>query len=231
MDRPLTEKDHLILDAVGKILDGLADYLGGSYEFVLHSLENYDKSVVKIINGYHTGRKVGSPITNLALSMLERINEKGNGGFATYFSKNRYGEPLKASTIAIRGENDRIIGLLCMNYYLNTPLISVLENLMMDTWAGAEKALPAFRDEYLAENTAEMIAKAVEKAHAEVESDTSIPATLKKKHVVALLHKQGVFKVKDSVNIIADLLRISRNTVYLHLRSARKDGSKDACQC
>lgn len=40
---------------------------------VLHSLEDTEHSVIKIINGHHTGRTEGMPITDLALQMLEEI--------------------------------------------------------------------------------------------------------------------------------------------------------------
>ena len=47
----LTEVDKMILESCKTVVDGLADYLGDGYEFVLHSLENLDQSVIKIING------------------------------------------------------------------------------------------------------------------------------------------------------------------------------------
>ena len=50
-------------------------YLGSVYEISLHSLEDYDHSVVKIMNGYHSGRTVGAPLTDLALNMLKRIKD------------------------------------------------------------------------------------------------------------------------------------------------------------
>ncbi len=73
----LTEIDRMILQSYDTVLDGLAQYLGDGCEIVLHSLENLDKSVIKIVNGHHTGRKVGAPITHLALEMLDEIKKKG----------------------------------------------------------------------------------------------------------------------------------------------------------
>ena len=122
----LTPADRLVLEAYGNLLDGLAQYLGDGYEIVLHSLEDLERSVVKIVNGHHTGRTVGAPITDLALSMLARITQQEGAPAIPYFTQNRKGEPLKAATIAIQGENRRIIGLLCINFYLNTPFAQVL---------------------------------------------------------------------------------------------------------
>ena len=109
----LTREDHMILESYKTLAEGLSDYLGSSYEIVLHSLEDLDRSVIKILNGYHTGRREGAPITDLALEMLSRIGENGGTPYVSYFTKNKKEEPLKSSTIAIRGKGGRVIGLLC----------------------------------------------------------------------------------------------------------------------
>lgn len=57
----LTRADQKILKSYIPTLQGLAAYLGSSYEIVLHSLEDYDHSVIGIINGEHTGRRIGAP--------------------------------------------------------------------------------------------------------------------------------------------------------------------------
>ena len=94
---PFTDEDHRILSSCVTLVEGLADYLGGGYEIVLHSLEDVEHSVVKIINGHHTGRTTGAPITDLALSMLSRIENENRPGYISYFSRNKKGEPLKAA--------------------------------------------------------------------------------------------------------------------------------------
>ena len=86
---PFTDEDHRILSSCVTLVEGLADYLGGGYEIVLHSLEDVEHSVVKIINGHHTGRTTGAPITDLALSMLSRIENENRPGYISYFSRNK----------------------------------------------------------------------------------------------------------------------------------------------
>ena len=68
----LTKSDKLILESYKTMIEGLAKYLPNSYELVLHSLENLEESVIAIYNGEHTGRKVGAPITDLALNLVFR---------------------------------------------------------------------------------------------------------------------------------------------------------------
>ena len=69
----LTSVDKAILNSYAAMVPGLSAYLGAHYEIVLHSLASLSNSVIAICNGHHTGRAVGSPITDLALQMLSEI--------------------------------------------------------------------------------------------------------------------------------------------------------------
>lgn len=62
-ERPFSQTDHEILKSYEVVVDGLAMLIGGHCEIVLHSLEDLKCSAVRIANGEHTGRKIGSPIT------------------------------------------------------------------------------------------------------------------------------------------------------------------------
>ena len=198
---PFTDEDHRILSSCVTLVEGLADYLGGGYEIVLHSLEDVEHSVVKIINGHHTGRTTGAPITDLALSMLSRIENENRPGYISYFSRNKKGEPLKAA----------------INFYLNTPLSHLLDSLC----APAQQS-PAVTETF-AENTRELVVQSVEQARAQVMADGSILPSNKNREIVALLHRWNIFKIKDSVPLTAQALDISPNTVYLHLRNVRQE--------
>ena len=210
----LTIIDRMILESYKNVLDGLGEYLGDGYELVLHSLENMDHSVIKIINGYHTGRKENAPITDLALSMLNQIEQNGGKDYSCYFTKNKNGEPMKAATIIIRGEQNKAIGLLCMNFYLNTAFEDIITNFI-----SSEKAGKTIKRENFVENVDDLIQSAVEKVSMEVNKDDTILPSLKNKEIVVRLYHQGIFELKDAVTKIAKCLGISKSTVYMHLRN------------
>lgn len=210
----LTTIDRMILQSYCGIIDGLAEYLGNGYEIVLHSLENLDQSVIHIVHGEYTGRKVGAPITDKALKMLDVI-EHDNKSEVTYFSKNKKGEPLKSVTLAIRGENNRIIGLLCMNFYMNTPFADMIASFTMpETIATNVKS-----DETFAENVDDLIVTSLNTVREMVQNDQTILPSNKNKAIVRILYDRGIFNIKDSVIKVAELMGISKNTVYMHLRN------------
>ena len=211
----LSKIDKLILRGYENMIDALSDYLGDGYELVLHSLENFDSSVIKIINGHYTGRQKGAPITNLGLSMLSQLkNENTKKMYKSYLAKNKKGEPIKATTILIKGENDKIIGMLCINFYLNTPISSIID-LFID------KSHINVNNEDYAENAENMVLKAVQQASVTVDADNTVKVSNRNKLIINSLYEMGIFKIKDSVVLVSKYLNISKNTVYLHLRALK----------
>lgn len=217
-----TATDKAILSSYKTLVEGLAAYLGEGYELVLHSLENLEHSAVKVANGHHTGRKEGAPITDLALSMLSRLAQQQNCGYVCYNAKNKFGAPLRSTTIAIQGEGGRTIGLLCINFYLDTPLSHCLAALGLPAAEPAANAsLSGLPCETFTDNSREMISQAVESARLQVQADQRILPSLRNREIVARLFSQGIFNMKDAVGQVAELLGISSNTVYLHLRHVK----------
>ena len=214
----LSARERAILVSYSHMIEGLAAYLGSGYELVLHNLESFEHSVIKIINGFHTGRSEGAPITDLALSMLGRLEEQpGLPKAIVYYTRNRKGEPLKSTTIPILGEGERIIGLLCINLYLNTPMSEFLD-FHMDLLPGTQQA----QRETFADDTDELIANALAEIVPAVRMDPAISAKEKNKMIIHRLAERGVFSLKGSVEAVSAQLMLSPNTVYLHLRNHKE---------
>jgi len=209
----LSVSDRLILDSYTTTMEGLAAYFGEAFEFVLHDITDFDHSIIKIINGSHSGRKKGSPITDFALSMLEKIQENdASKPYMCYTSKNKYGRPVKSSTIVIFGDRKKVIGLLCVNLYLDSPLSLLLQNFSLGS--GTDYVTENFSND-----SDELIVRALEKVKSEADADDSVPSHLKNKEIVTVLYHQGIFKLKNAVQVISKELGVSKGTVYLHIRA------------
>jgi predicted transcriptional regulator YheO len=218
MEKKHSHTDALILESYKMVVEGLAAYFGDAFEFVLHDLIDLDHSLTKILHGSHSGRKEGAPITDFALSMLEKIkaqndNRSDNGKpYAVYFSRSKYGKPVRSTTIVIHGEQKKPIGLLCVNLYLDSPITSLLENFSLAQTA-----------DYITENfshdSGDLILRALARVKDEVYADDSIHEHLKNKEIITLLYHQGIFKLKNAVQTVSKELGISKNTVYLHIRA------------
>lgn len=67
--RPFDQTDFDILKSYEAVVDGLAMLIGSHCEIVLHSLQDLKCSAIRIANGEHTGRKIGSPM-GLAMELI-----------------------------------------------------------------------------------------------------------------------------------------------------------------
>jgi predicted transcriptional regulator YheO len=210
----LSNMDKTILDSYAAMLDGLANYMGAGYELVLHSLEDLDHSVIKIINGHYSNRQTGAPVTDLALSMLKEIeNNNEKQWYKTYFNRNKRGILTKSSTIPILGEKRRVIGLLCINFYMDTSFTNIIENFIpKNIGTGPE-------EENFVMNTRELIVNSLKDVKHLIHDDTSIQNVNKNKEILFVLYKKGIFNLKDAVVTVAEALGISKNTIYMHIRN------------
>ena len=180
-------------------------------------MENYDKSIIAICNGNLRARTISDPITELALHILEKIEAgKLPDNYMTYFNRNSKGEPIKGMTVAISGNKDRIIGLLCINFYLNTPFTRI-----MGSFIPQHNSLQHTQViENFDNSTEEVIAAAVNRARASVNVDTTIKTKNKNKEIILRLKKEGIFGIKKAIPAVYNQLNISKNTIYLHLRNS-----------
>ncbi len=217
----LTPVDRKILESYAKMLDGLGVYLGDCYEIVLHSLEDLDCSIIKIINGHYTGRKEGYPITDLALEMLNELKQDPSHAVRPYFTKNKAGAHLRSCTIPIHGEKNRIIGLLCMNFHMESPLSMVLHNFIASPEAVNGILSNMDKTENFSDNVDDLISSALAEVQGNVYANSAITASNKNKEIINQLYHKGIFNLKDAVIKVAEQLNISKNTVYMHIRNIK----------
>lgn len=220
MEKPitiLTEHDKVILRSYLPIAEGIAEFWGDNCEVVVHNLAALDASVIKIINGSHSGRQEGAPISEVTLSFANKMVADPSLTHITYFAKNKRGETFKASISAIKGEKGNLIGLFCINFYLSASMLS-----LMQTFTPTAKAENENISETFVENTEELMLNALEEAKKTVYDNLSISSSNKNKEIVSILYQKGIFNLKDSVITIANHLGISKNTVYMHIRNMNK---------
>ncbi|WP_434102436.1 PAS domain-containing protein [Enterococcus faecalis] len=204
------------------MLDGLGNFFGSTHEVILHSLENLESSAIKVINGHFSNRKEGAPITDMALKMLSQVESEHDYAVKPYYNKNQKGVILKSSTIPVIGENDRIIGLICINMHLEMPLIDYLQDLLPSGQQN-DMSQELKNSEHFSDNIDELITTSLTKVKQAVESDPNVSHLNQIKEIVIRLYDQGIFNLKDSVIKIADRLGISKNTIYLHIRNHKKE--------
>nr|WP_051043842.1 PAS domain-containing protein [Psychromonas sp. CNPT3] len=200
---------------MGNVIDGIATMFGKHTEVLLHSLDIRNASIIKIANGYITGRQVGTPITNLALMKLT----EGKDVSTSYLTKSPNGKNLRSITTVIRNAQNESIGLLCINNDLDAPFQSVIRTLLPDIMQPkeCEHSLETFALDYN-----ELIQSSIKSVKNKVMRDKNISIKTKNKEIVLALHALGVFDLKDSISCVGTSLKISIHSVYRYLRNIQK---------
>ncbi len=212
--RPFEQSDFDILKSYEAVVDGLAMLIGSHCEIVLHSLQDLKCSAIRIANGEHTGRKIGSPITDLALRMLHDMTGADSSVSKCYFTRAKSGVLMKSVTIAIRNRDQRVIGLLCINMNLDVPFSQIMSTFVPPETQDQE--VPSSVN--FASSVEDLVMQTLEFTIEEVNADRNVSNNAKNRQIVLNLYEKGIFDIKDAINQVADRLNISKHTVYLYIR-------------
>jgi predicted transcriptional regulator YheO len=217
----LSKSDFDVLKSMENVVDGIAAMYGEYTEVVLHSLDSRDPSVIKIANGHVTGRKLGAPITNLALLKLKTGQDISN----SYMTRCATGKTLRSITTIIRNSQNRAIGLLCINTDMDAPLQSVLRTMMPDSIVGSDIGSTP---EVFARNIDEALHGTIDSVNSEVRHNPEIAPSKKSREIVTQLYELGVFELKDSTQVAATRLDISVHSIYRYLREIKANQTASA---
>lgn len=212
--RPFEPSDFDILKSYEAVVDGLAMLIGAHCEIVLHSLQDLKCSAIRIANGEHTGRKIGSPITDLALRMLHDMTGADSSVSKCYFTRAKSGVLMKSVTIAIRNRDQRVIGLLCINMNLDVPFSQIMSTFIPPETEEQDMSSAV----NFASSVEDLVTQTLEFTIEEVNADRNVSNNAKNRQIVLNLYEKGIFDIKDAINQVADRLNISKHTVYLYIR-------------
>lgn len=218
--RRFSKEDHDCLQSYFNLAETVADLIGPHCEIVIHSLENLDYSVVKIINGHHTGRTLNSPVTDLGLKMLRLYEQTKESVSKSYFTNAKSGGLMKSTTCILKNHAGEAIGMFCVNINLSVPFPEIIQTLMPDYSQLA--LMPASKAENFSTNAKEVIEKSL--LHAEQEVDAA-QTNLKNrnKHIIRVLYDNGVFELKEATVVVAEHLNITRHAVYKNIREFKSN--------
>ena len=106
---------NTLLQHYVKLTAFLGQALGPDYEVALHDLTDKNRSIIAIANNHVSGREIGAPLTNVALSILMDKSYETQDYRLHYHGVSINGKKLRSSTMFIK-QNGRLIGMLCINF-------------------------------------------------------------------------------------------------------------------
>ncbi|MFZ7241468.1 helix-turn-helix transcriptional regulator [Avibacterium avium] len=214
--KTLSQSDQKILSSYFSLADLIANLLGEFAEIVIHELSELSCSVVKIVNGFHTERKVGSPITDKALKILKAYQSDPAYLEQSYFSTTANGSVMKSTTHIIMGEQGQPIGLFCINLNLSYPFHSIVQSFQLPTETHTNNEVFGVDVEHLVEQS-------LKKARVQLDCQHNVTPKNTTKLLISLLNESGIFELKEAINVTAEKLGITKHAVYKHLRELKSN--------
>lgn len=206
-----TEKDRLF-EALSRLIHALAVAAGKNCEVVLHDLRDPERSIVAIANGHVTGRDIGDTLDALGFQLLRRppVDDLLN-----YDSKTKDGRLLRSSSIFLRDETGEIFGAVCVNMDVSVPL--KFEQWLRDIIDKGSADL----DEKFEHSVDQVLEALIQNAIRATGKDLSELTREDKISVICQLDTKGAFLIRYSIDHVAELLDISKYTIYNYLEEIK----------
>lgn len=200
--------------------------LGPDYEIVLHDINGKDQSVAAIANGGISGRNVGAPLTDKALRFIADKTYQDQDFLCNYTGRSKDERTLRASTMFIKDDGGRLIGMLCINfdpsrYQKASQDILKLCGLDGEIFLEDDHLHPAGE----VENFSDSIAEVTDTVLKRYLKDGIPPERLtqeEKMAIVKQLEERGIFLLKGAVNEVATRLHCSAASIYRYLGKINK---------
>lgn len=209
--------DREVLERYIPMVDFIADICGTNYEVLLHDVATPEASVVAIRNGHHSGRAVGSPMTDLALKIIKNKTYLEKDYIANY-NGNTKDRQFYSSTFYIKNKG-KLVGMLCINNDM-TPVNDFkasVQTLLSGLQVGKEEGPETEYSETLANPLTSLANSIIGKTIANFNVAPTRMSSEEKQRIVQQLNDQGVLLLKGAVAEIAQQLRISEGTVYRYI--------------
>jgi predicted transcriptional regulator YheO len=210
-----SERD-VIFSNLRRIAVEIVNMFGKNYEVAIHGFSMLPHSTIHI-EGEVTKRKIGAPITDLAIKQLRAEGEAVND-ISNYRTITKEGRISKSFTAFIRDTSGKVIGAFCTNFditdYLNTVTL-------VNEFVQSETNNDPAKKEMFASSLTETIQSLIEPIIQEIGKQ---PVSMTREERIKLLQDldyQGVFLLRGAVDFLSKLFGVSKFTVYNYLKEIR----------
>lgn len=191
---------------------GIAAQFGSSCEVVIHDLSrNPDHSIVHIVNGHVSGRKVGDGASHVVMEQF-KTNDPQPRDHLSYLMKTPDGKILKSSTVYIRGGKGKVSAILAINYDISALLMveSAIHGLV-----STEEPQPAEPEKIV--NINDLLEELISQSVALVGKPVALMNKDDKVRAIQFLNQNGAFLVTKSGDKVAKYFGISKYTLYSYI--------------
>ena len=214
--------DASVLQFMFQLAKGLARQFGPNCEVVVHDLDSNDpdSSIVAIENGQVTGRQVGDGPSHVVLEALHSGREDLEDHLS-YLTRTKDGKILKSSTIYLRDDDGKAIGIFAINYDIT--LMLAMEDALRGFTA---TELPQEEPEHISRNVADLLDELIEQSVRLVGKPVALMNKEDKVKAIQFLNDTGAFLITKSGFKVCKYFGISKYTLYSYIDEAKSASEK-----
>lgn len=230
---------HPLLQHYVKLTEFLGAALGPDYEVALHDLTDKDRSIIAIANNHISGREIGAPLTNMALSILKDRRYETSDYHLNYYGISVNGKDLRSNTLYIK-QNGRLIGMLCINFDdsryrdLSQQILTLCHpdpfvEEMQPAQVPEASIEDTFHDnpEKFRNSTEAVVADAINRKLEQMGCTAQRLTPEERLQIIASLEEGGIFLLKGAVKDAAAALYCSQASIYRYLSQIRSEGREE----
>ena len=200
---------------------GIAAQFGSNCEVVVHDLSRHpDHSIVEIVNGHVTGRKVGDGASHVVIEQLQ-TNDPEPKDHLCYLTKTPDGKILKSSTVYIRNSKGKVSAIFSINYDISKLLM--VESAVRDLISTGEETQQTEPEKIV--NINDLLDDLIEQSVALVGKPVALMNKDDKVKAIRFLNQNGAFLVTKSGDKIAKYFGISKYTLYSYIDTKQEEKS------
>lgn len=203
-------QEDIQITQLQQVAKGLGETFAPFCEVVLHDLRDPARSIVSIENNL-SGRGIGDPTTELGLARI--ADGEHPQVIANYANHLADGRPVKSTSIGIKGADGQYIAALCLN--IDLTVFNGLTNVL-NQFARIDPE--ASLSESLDPGNADIIRGRIDAFAAQFATTPRSLTVMQRRELTRELKTSGCFRLRNSVDVIAQHLGVSRATVYADVK-------------
>lgn len=206
-----------------RVARGLAAQFGIDCEVVVHDLTraDHDNTIIAIENGHVSGRSLGDGPSRVALEAMRTGKAEDR---LNYMTKSRDGRILRSSTIFIKDDSGKPIGILGINSDMSRLMaVETAVRSMMNGLGDTQQTASV-----IPTNVSDLLDQLIEQSVELVGKPVALMNREDKERAIRFLSDSGAFLITRSGDKISKFFGISKYTMYTYFDAKEaKEHAKD----
>ncbi len=197
-----------------RLAKGITGLFGSNCEVTVHDMSRgYENTIIAIENGHVTGRHIGDGSSELVLQAIKEDASRVEDNYS-YLARTKEGRIVKSSSIYLRDEEGRVIGLFGINYDI-TELMMARHTL--EAMISVDEPEDADSISAITTNVTDLLDQLIEEADKFIGKPIAHMTKDDKTRAIQYLNDKGAFLIKKAGDKISRHYDISKYTLYNYM--------------